>query len=115
MWEEFRNDIFTWPWAFINNIIIASFLYNSVRKPSRNVSTGIISVTPAEDEITMETERERGVAKLAAEESAMLRLQFKCAYPPPTFIKEDTTVISEKAQQERISSEGHLTTDHRWK
>ena len=110
MWEEFRNDIFAWPWTVINNIIFANFLYNSLRRPTRNVTTGTMTVTITPEESERTVSEERGAAKMAAETS-MHNLELECAYPPPTFVNEKTTILSEKAEQERTSSKGHSTTE----
>lgn len=65
MWEEFRNDIFSWPWTTINNIIFAIFHFNSLRRRGRNgSSTGSTTIV---EEHQLTNSQELGNARLVGD------------------------------------------------
>jgi len=104
MWEEFRNDIFAWPWAIINNIVFACFHFNSINGPGRSMFSSNTATAP-DDHLT--SSQQRGAAKLAGETHSgqqVMNIQLECAYPPTS--SKESDILTEKEEQGQVNNDG---------
>lgn len=109
-WEEFRNDIFAWPWSIIMNIIFAAFHINAWMGKKRY---GLNSTSSAG--VRSDSQPRGFKTDQISAGQHILNIQLECAYPPT--LSKDSEVIGEAlddAAEQQQKQESHEKQRYPW-